>query len=783
MGTIVTFYSFKGGTGRSMALANVAVLLTRWGYKTLIVDWDLEAPGLEYFFRPFFKDSTQISSKPGVIELLTDSGAKLKADSLLEHWQKALVEIQLPDNRTLALLTAGKRTDDYFQRVAGLNVESFYKDQGGGKFIERLRQEWKDSFDFIMIDSRTGVTDIGGICTVQLPDSVVLLFTPTDQALEGICRIAENIQAAQLDMPLDRRALVQIPVASRIDVQQEFILLQEWMQKAAQMLAPVFRDWLPRNVEPLRMLEATKLPYKPFFSYGERLAVIEQGTTDSTGLGFAYENLAALIARELEDSRLLVEQRDLFVQLAQQKREKRHQRIFLCYSHKDAKWRDGIVTHLNALSSETVVDVWVDSAIAPGEKWIAEIDRAIQQARVAVVLVSPALLGSPNITDIELPTLLRRNAAGGVRIVPVIAEPCAWQQVDWLAPLQVLPRGGKPLSLLSRPETEMELAAIAAEVGRILSEDETLKIWGAESGTELATLRGHSDRVWACAYSPDGQRIVSASEDETLKIWDADSLEEMATLTGHRDYVNACVYSPDGKRIVSASQDRTLKIWDAESGLELATLTGHSYAVWACAYSPDGRRIVSASKDGTLKIWDAESGAQLAALAGHSSKVSACAYSPDGRRIVSASDDGRLKLWDAESGAELATLVGHKGELPPMSHVTACAYSPDGKRIVSASRDGTLKIWNAESGEKLATLVGHTDDVNACAYSPDGSRIVSASGDKTLKIWDAVSGAELATLVGHKDDVNGCAYSPDGRRIVSASEDETLKIWDAESGT
>ena len=50
MGNIITFYSYKGGTGRSMALANVSYLLASWGYKVLLVDWDLEAPGLHNFF-------------------------------------------------------------------------------------------------------------------------------------------------------------------------------------------------------------------------------------------------------------------------------------------------------------------------------------------------------------------------------------------------------------------------------------------------------------------------------------------------------------------------------------------------------------------------------------------------------------------------------------------------------------------------------------------------------------------------------------------------------------
>jgi WD40 repeat protein len=73
--------------------------------------------------------------------------------------------------------------------------------------------------------------------------------------------------------------------------------------------------------------------------------------------------------------------------------------------------------------------------------------------------------------------------------------------------------------------------------------------------------------------------------------------------------VTACAWSPDGRRIVSASYDQSLRLWDAESGACLRTFAGHTNGVSACAWSPDGRRIVSASYDRSLRLWDAESGA------------------------------------------------------------------------------------------------------------------------------------------------------------------------------
>ena len=70
-GKVVTFYSFKGGTGRTMALANIAWILASNGKKVLVVDWDLDSPGLHRYFHPFL-DPAKVAATPGIIELITD---------------------------------------------------------------------------------------------------------------------------------------------------------------------------------------------------------------------------------------------------------------------------------------------------------------------------------------------------------------------------------------------------------------------------------------------------------------------------------------------------------------------------------------------------------------------------------------------------------------------------------------------------------------------------------------------------------------------------------------
>jgi WD40 repeat protein len=107
------------------------------------------------------------------------------------------------------------------------------------------------------------------------------------------------------------------------------------------------------------------------------------------------------------------------------------------------------------------------------------------------------------------------------------------------------------------------------------------------------------------AFSPDGQRLASASEDGTVKVWDAATGQESLTLKGHTEAVYSVAFSPDGQRLASASQDKTVKVWDAATGRESLTLKGHTELALSVAFSPDGQRLASASFDNTAKVWDA----------------------------------------------------------------------------------------------------------------------------------------------------------------------------------
>jgi WD40 repeat protein len=363
------------------------------------------------------------------------------------------------------------------------------------------------------------------------------------------------------------------------------------------------------------------------------------------------------------------------------------------------------------------------------------------------------------------------------------------------------------------------------------SQKQYVKIWDTLTGKFAGSLRGHTRMVLGLAYSPNGQRLASASWDGTVRLWDTATGQVVHILDGRHGELFTVAFSPDGKRLAAGGFDRTVKVWDAITGQELLILRGHTGPVRKVAFSPNGWLLASASDDGTVRIWDAtpltpaESKAeyeQLSLPGDH--PFHGVAFSPDGRQLATASDDGSVRVCDAVVGHELCRLKGHNF---PAFHV---AYSHDGQRLAVASYDGTGTIWNVrqalEQGEAtqpqvrfpkvhatLRCLAFSADDGQVAvaeyfgavsirdtakgkekipalfpagdrvAYSSDG-RLLATAGlpDKTVKIWDAATGKPVRILVGHTDLVRGVAFSPDHRHIASAGWDKTVRVWEAATG-
>jgi WD40 repeat protein len=160
-------------------------------------------------------------------------------------------------------------------------------------------------------------------------------------------------------------------------------------------------------------------------------------------------------------------------------------------------------------------------------------------------------------------------------------------------------------------------------------------------------------------FSPDGQRVLTASSDNTARLWDVDG-KPLATLEGHKGTTRASL---------------------------LAAVTGRKRGVTSAVFSVNSQRILTASYDNMARLWDTD-GKPLATLEGHKDAVNSAVFSADGQRILTVSDDKTARLWDA-GGKPLATLEGHKDA------VNSAVFSADRAFLITASRDQTARLWRA----------------------------------------------------------------------------------------
>ncbi|MFM6282015.1 MAG: WD40 repeat domain-containing protein, partial [Dolichospermum sp.] len=121
-----------------------------------------------------------------------------------------------------------------------------------------------------------------------------------------------------------------------------------------------------------------------------------------------------------------------------------------------------------------------------------------------------------------------------------------------------------------------------------------LKLWDLQTGKEIRTLTGHSDKVRGVAMTPDRERAVSASDDYTLKLWDLDISKESSAI-GHNNSIRVVILTPDSKKAVSAADDCTLKLWDLQTNQVIFSFVGHTHPIKALVISPDGKTVISGS--------------------------------------------------------------------------------------------------------------------------------------------------------------------------------------------
>jgi len=159
--------------------------------------------------------------------------------------------------------------------------------------------------------------------------------------------------------------------------------------------------------------------------------------------------------------------------------------VFISYSHKDAKYLLRLRTHLTVYERNKLLDIWDDTKISGGALWHEEIEKALKQAKIAILLISADFLASKFIAENELPPLLAAAKAGGTSILPIILSPCGFENTE-LVKFQTMNPPSKPLTKMNGHQREDLWAKVAEIIGKAglsqaILKDESLDLNNNES--------------------------------------------------------------------------------------------------------------------------------------------------------------------------------------------------------------------------------------------------------------------------------------------------------------
>ena len=297
------------------------------------------------------------------------------------------------------------------------------------------------------------------------------------------------------------------------------------------------------------------------------------------------------------------------------------------------------------------------------------------------------------------------------------------------------------------------------------SDDTTVRIWDAASGSQRILLRGHEHWVWSASFSPGGDEVVTASRDVSARLWNVRTGAQTAVLQGHESSIYDASYSPDGTLIASGGADRTVRIWDAQQAELTKTLSGHTDDVISVEFDPTGRLVLSAARDGTARLWNVSSGRTRQVYVRHTDELTDAVLDPTGRLLATSAQDGRAIIWDVTSARVLKTLQ-HPAFPFSVTFV-------DGNRLVATGgSDGIVRVWDVASGELLKELSRHEDAVKSVDTFDLGMRIISGSRDNTARVWDVETGKQIQ-IFGHTTPALPFGFSLDIPNVLTASRAPT----------
>lgn len=305
---------------------------------------------------------------------------------------------------------------------------------------------------------------------------------------------------------------------------------------------------------------------------------------------------------------------------------------------------------------------------------------------------------------------------------------------------------------------------------------------------------GKKSHFECCAFSPDGQFLVTGSVDGFVEVWDFDSGKLTKDLKYqadddfmmHEDSVVAMVFNRDSELLATGDSKGTIKVWKIRTGACVRKFpSAHTSGITSLQFARDGTQLLSASLDQTLRIHGLKSGRTLKEFRGHTSCVNSAIYTEDGNQLVSVSSDGTVKVWDAKNSdcvrsfkpsmAKASSAEGPTDQaLVSLTGVTKMPKHPD--RFLIVGRSATMYMTSI-TGQIIQTYFCTGGEICSYCVSPKGNFLYVVAADQVMYCFNTESGKVEHVMRLHKKDTLGLAHHPHRNVLASHSDDGTLKLW------
>ncbi|MBN9520501.1 protein kinase, partial [bacterium] len=298
-------------------------------------------------------------------------------------------------------------------------------------------------------------------------------------------------------------------------------------------------------------------------------------------------------------------------------------------------------------------------------------------------------------------------------------------------------------------------------------------VWDADAGE----LVKHLPVARRAVFSPCGRWLALAAGD-TVRVLTVPEWQPVARLPGHAGDVSALAFTPDGDRVLTADGSGAVKTWDAATGEPAGESWRRPRAVTGLAFTGDGKWLVESHAEGVV-VADPATGRHLHRVAPTAAGRTLVAADPAGGRVAVVGPDREVIIWDCGLGRAVRAFRGHT------AGVTALAFARDGRRLASGGGDQVVRVWAPErevGGRVLEALMG---PVGSLASGGAGERVAltaRVAGSPQVRgvmVLDGATGRRERLLGGTGD----CAASPDGAVFAACRTGGGVTVWDAPTGT